>query len=87
MQFILVFGVSFLLPILLLLLNRAGIVSRAQLVGARRYVIVAIVALAAVLTPPDVASQLMLAVPMLLLFEGSLIVMRIGERRAAKSAG
>jgi sec-independent protein translocase protein TatC len=87
MQFILVFGISFLLPVLLLLLNRAGIVSREQLVRARRYVIVAIVALAAVMTPPDVASQLMLAVPMLVLFEGSLIVMRIGERRATKSAG
>ena len=86
MQFILVFGISFLLPVLLLLLNRAGIVTRQQLSGARRYVIVAIVALAAVMTPPDVASQLMLAVPMLFLFEGSLIVMWLGERRAAKEA-
>ena len=84
MQFILVFGISFLLPILLLLLNRAGIVNRRQLSGARRYVIVGIVAVAAVLTPPDVASQLMLAVPMLLLFEGSLMVMWLGERKAAK---
>lgn len=84
MQFILAFGVSFLLPVLLLLLNRAGIVSRAQLVAARRYVIVAIVALAAVITPPDVISQLMLAVPMLFLFEGSLLFMRFSERREAK---
>lgn len=84
MQFILAFGISFLLPVLLLLLNRAGIVSRQQLAGARRYVIVAIVALAAVLTPPDVASQLMLAVPMMLLFEGSLVVMWLGEKRAAR---
>ena len=81
MQFILAFGISFLLPVLLLLLNRAGIVSRAQLVTARRYVIVAIFAVAAVATPPDVVSQLMLAVPLLLLFEGSLVVMRITERR------
>jgi sec-independent protein translocase protein TatC len=86
MQFILVFGISFLLPVLLLLLNRAGIVTRQQLSGARRYVIVAIVAMAAVMTPPDVASQLMLAVPMLFLFEGSLIVMWLGERRAAREA-
>ncbi|MBU6268977.1 MAG: twin-arginine translocase subunit TatC [Sphingomonadales bacterium] len=86
MQFILVFGVSFLLPVLLLLLNRAGLVTRTQLSGARRYVIVGIVAMAAVLTPPDVASQLMLAIPMFLLFEGSLVVMWLGERKAAKAA-
>ncbi len=85
MQFILAFGISFLLPVLLLLLNRAGIVSRKQLSGARRYVIVAITALAAVITPPDVISQLMLAIPMLILFEGSLIIMRLSERREAKS--
>lgn len=84
MQFILAFGISFLLPVLLMLLNRAGIVTRQQLVSARRYVIVAIVAVAAVITPPDVVSQLMLAIPMLLLFEGSLLLMWFGERREAK---
>ena len=84
MQFILAFGISFLLPVLLLLLNRAGIVSRTQLSNARRYVIVAIVAVAAVITPPDVVSQLLLAIPMLFLFEGSLLVMWLGERRDAK---
>lgn len=86
MQFILAFGISFLLPVLLLLLNRAGIVTRQQLAGARRYVIVAITALAAVITPPDVVSQLMLAIPMLLLFEGSLLFMWFGERKAAKES-
>lgn len=85
MQFILAFGISFLLPVLLLLLNRAGIVTRQQLSGARRYVIVGITILAAVLTPPDVGSQLMLAVPLVFLFEGSLIVMWFGEKRAAKA--
>jgi sec-independent protein translocase protein TatC len=84
MQFILAFGISFLLPVLLMLLNRAGIVSRSQLVAARRYVIVGIVALAAVITPPDVASQLMLAIPLLILFEGALIVMRFTESADAK---
>jgi sec-independent protein translocase protein TatC len=86
MQFILAFGISFLLPVLLLLLNRAGIVTRQQLVAARRYVIVGITALAAVITPPDVVSQLMLAIPMMLLFEGSLIFMWFGERRAKRNA-
>ena len=85
MQFILAFGVSFLLPVLLLLLNRAGIVTRRQLIGARRYVIVGITIIAAVITPPDVVSQLLLAFPMLILFEGSLIFMWLGERRAARA--
>ena len=86
MQFILAFGISFLLPVLLLLLNQAGIVSRAQLIAARRYVIVGITIIAAVMTPPDVGSQLMLAVPLLILFEGSLIIMWFSERKAAKEA-
>lgn len=85
MQFILAFGISFLMPVLLLLLNRAGIVTRTQLAGARRYVIVGLTVLAAVITPPDVVSQLMLLIPMLLLFEGSLLVMWFGERRAGKA--
>ena len=86
MQFILAFGFSFLLPVLLLLLNRAGIVTRKQLIAMRRYVIVAITAVAAVITPPDVVSQLMLLVPLVLLFEGSLIIMWFGERKAAKES-
>jgi sec-independent protein translocase protein TatC len=80
MQFILAFGMSFLLPVLLLLLNRAGIVTRQQLSAARRYVIVGIAALAAIVTPPDPGSQVILAIPLLLLFEGSLLLMRLQER-------
>ncbi len=85
MQFILAFGLSFLLPVLLLLLNIAGIVSRAQLVSARRYMIVLAFVIAAVATPPDVISQLMLAVPLVLLFESSLIAMKLIEKKNAKS--
>jgi len=84
MQFILAFGLSFLLPVLLLLLNRAGIVSRAQLVSARRYAIVAVFIVAAVATPPDVVSQLMLAIPLLLLFESALAIMWFTERKDAR---
>ncbi len=84
MQFILAFGVSFLLPVLLLLLNRAGIVTRKQMAGARRYVIVLVFAAAAILTPPDPGSQLLLAIPLMLLFEGALAIMWLGERRAKK---
>ena len=84
MQFILAFGLSFLLPVLLLLLHRAGIVSRDQLSGARRYVIVLIFIVAAVITPPDPGSQLLLAIPLLMLFEGSLLIMRLTEKKRAK---
>jgi len=84
MRFILAFGISFLLPVLLLLLNRAGIFSRAQLASMRRYVVVAIFIVAAVITPPDVVSQLLLATPLLILFESSLLLMWFTERKAAK---
>ncbi|WAT19088.1 twin-arginine translocase subunit TatC [Aurantiacibacter sp. MUD11] len=86
MRFILAFGASFLLPVLLMLLNRAGLVSRSQLVSARKYVIVLVFALAAIITPPDVISQLVLAAPLILLFEGSLMLMLMTERRDAKLA-
>ncbi|MBO0750272.1 MAG: twin-arginine translocase subunit TatC, partial [Porphyrobacter sp.] len=86
MRFIFCFGAAFLLPVLLMLLQRAGLVTRQQLAGARRYVIVVIFIVAAVATPPDVVSQLLLAFPLLALFEGTLLIMRIGEKRAAKAA-
>jgi len=84
MQFILAFGLTFLLPVLLMLLHTAGIVKRDQLVSARRYVIVGVVALAAVVTPPDPGSQVILAVPLLMLFEGSLLLMAVLEKAAGK---
>ncbi|MGE4324418.1 MAG: twin-arginine translocase subunit TatC [Sphingobium sp.] len=84
MQFILAFGISFLMPVLLMLLNRAGFVTRAQLIGLRRYMIVAAFIVAAVLTPPDVVSQLMLAIPLLLLYEITIIAIWFTDRRQAK---
>ncbi len=81
MQFILAFGMSFLLPVLVLLLHRAGIVSYDQLRKARRYIIVLIVTIAAIVTPPDPGSQLLLAVPLYLLFEGAMLIMRLSERK------
>jgi len=86
MQFILAFGLTFLLPVLLMLLHRAGIVTRAQLAAARRYVIVGVVALAAIVTPPDPGSQIILAVPLLLLFEASLLLMRLQEKTMKRDA-
>lgn len=79
MQFILAFGMTFLLPVLLLLLHRAGIITRAQMAGARRYVIVGVFVIAAVVTPPDPSTQIILAIPLLLLFEASLLLMRLQE--------
>ncbi len=85
MQFVFGFGISFLLPVLLMLLERAGIVTRKQLIGARRYAIVGAFAIAAVLTPPDVGSQLMLAVPLCVLYELALIGIWFTERSRAKT--
>ncbi len=81
MQFILAFGLTFLLPVLLLLLHRAGIITRAQMAGARRYVIVGIFVIGAIVTPPDPGSQIILALPLILLFEVSLVLMRFQERK------
>jgi sec-independent protein translocase protein TatC len=86
MQFILAFGISFLMPVLLMLLNRAGLVTRAQLIGLRRYMIVAAFILAAVLTPPDVVSQLMLAIPLLLLYEITILAIWFTDRKQAREA-
>ena len=86
MHFILAFGISFLLPILLMLLERAGLVTRQQLKGGRRYAIVGAFAIAAVATPPDVLSQFMLAVPLIALYEISLIAIWFTERRRAREA-
>jgi sec-independent protein translocase protein TatC len=86
MHFILAFGISFLLPVLLMLLERAGIVTRAQLAGGRRYAILVAFVIAAVATPPDVISQFMLAVPLILLYEMSLIAIWFTERRRARDA-
>lgn len=84
MQFILAFGISFLMPVLLMLLNRAGIVTRQQLLGVRRYMIVLAFVAAAVLTPPDVVSQLMLAIPLILLYEITLVIIWFTDRREQK---
>jgi sec-independent protein translocase protein TatC len=86
MHFILAFGISFLLPVLLMLLNTAGLVTRDQLAATRRYIVVLVFIIAAIITPPDVVSQLLLAVPLLLLFEGSMVLMLFSERRRAREA-
>src|SRR3546814_18537393 len=78
------FGIAFLLPILLMLIERSGLVTREQLVSARRYMIVAAFGIAAVETPPDVLSQFLLAVPLILLYELSLFANWLTTRRRHK---
>ncbi|UYY59540.1 twin-arginine translocase subunit TatC [Sphingomonas sp. S2-65] len=86
MQFIFGFGLSFLLPILLMLLEHAGIVTYEQLKGAWRYAVVGAFALSAVLTPPDVGSQLLLAVPLVLLYFLALVAIRFTRSRRDRAA-
>jgi sec-independent protein translocase protein TatC len=86
MQFVLAFGIAFLLPVLLMLLERAGLVTRQQLKRGRRYAILGAFIVAAVATPPDVISQCMLALPLILLYELALIAIWFTERKRAKEA-
>ncbi|WP_260482486.1 twin-arginine translocase subunit TatC [Sphingomicrobium flavum] len=86
-KFLFGFGFAFLLPILLLILERAGLVTREQLAKGRRYMIVAAFAVAAVLTPPDAISQFMLAIPLIALYELALITIRITHWRRARAGG
>ena len=71
-----VFGVAFQLPLIMVMLNRLGVLPRSRAIKMRRYAIIIIVVAAAVLTPPDIVSQILLAVPMWLLFESSILFMR-----------
>jgi sec-independent protein translocase protein TatC len=82
------FGVAFEVPVAVVILSATGMVNPETLAEKRPYVIVGAFVIAAVLTPPDVASQFLLAVPMLILFEiGLFIARRLHRRRQTEAAG
>lgn len=86
MTLIFAFGVVFQLPVVLTLLGRVGIIDQAFLRRNRRYAIVIVFVVAAVLTPPDVFSQLALAIPGVLLYEASILSVALIEKRRAAAA-
>jgi sec-independent protein translocase protein TatC len=87
----LAFGVAFEVPVVVMLLSISGLVSPEKFTAARGYVIIGVFVAAAVLTPPDPLSQIMMAVPMWLLYEGGVLMARMlvreKQRNAAESAG
>ena len=85
MRLIFAFGISFQLPILLNLLARTGVVNSNYLKKTRRYVVVIIFSVAAILTPPDPITQIGLAIPLLLLYELSIITVKFTEKKNKKN--
>lgn len=81
MRLIFAFGVAFQLPVLLTLMARVGMVTSRGLASRRKYAVVVVFIVAALLTPPDVISQIGLAIPVLLLYEISIVAVRVVEKR------
>jgi sec-independent protein translocase protein TatC len=85
MALLLAFGLCFQLPVVMTLLGMAGMVSSKTLASSRKYAIVAIAVVAAFVTPPDPLSQIMLGIPLVLLYEVSIWCVRLIEMRRSKA--
>lgn len=81
LRLLLIFGVMFELPLLLYLLGRAGILTPELLRKGRKAAVLGVLVLAAVLTPPDVASQFLIAIPLYILYEAGILLCAVGSRR------
>jgi sec-independent protein translocase protein TatC len=84
-QLLIAFGLAFELPVVLLVLGRLGLIKSATLRAYRRHAIVGILVIAMVLTPPDVFSQLLMGIPLILLYEACIWVIWAWERAADRS--
>jgi sec-independent protein translocase protein TatC len=85
MKLIFAFGLSFQLPVALTLMGRVGLVSSETLSRNRKYAIVGVFVVAAIITPPDIISQIGLGIPIIVLYEISIIAVRIVERKRAEA--
>lgn len=86
MTLIFAFGLCFQLPVLLTLMGKAGLITAEALASKRKYALIIILIVAAVLTPPDILSQVLLAIPLVGLYELSILLIRLSTKNAARPA-
>jgi len=83
---LLAFGVVFELPVVVFFLTKMGVIDHTTLTRNRRYAVLIIFIVAAILTPPDVFTQLLMAGPLLVLYEASVLVAKVAEGKSAKKS-